>query len=92
MKSSYELAMERLGDAGPRLSEEQKAALAEIDAKYLAQVAEKEILFAERLHAARLAGDAGVVEALTSELAEERLRIEHARNREKDRCRAKEIP
>ena len=43
MKSAYELAMERLQKTSPSLSltEEQKKALAEIDSKYRAKIAEK---------------------------------------------------
>ncbi|MEW6235778.1 MAG: hypothetical protein AB1656_10365 [Candidatus Omnitrophota bacterium] len=50
MKSAYELAMERLekeSPSPPPLTEEQKAALAEMDNKYLSKIAEVKIL-AER--------------------------------------------
>ena len=45
MKSAYELAMEKLDDSGPKveLSDEQRARLAEIDSKYTAMIAEKEL-------------------------------------------------
>ena len=45
MKSSYELAMERLSKSAPvaKLTEEQRNELAELDSKYAAKVAEREI-------------------------------------------------
>ena len=45
MKSAYELAMERLQKTTPSLAltEEQKKELAEIDSKYRAKIAEKEL-------------------------------------------------
>ena len=41
MKSAYELAMERMGGSDQSLSDEQKKAISEIDAKYKAKIAEK---------------------------------------------------
>jgi hypothetical protein len=49
MKSAYELAMERAGGAAQELSDAQKSALADIDAKMKAKVAEAEIMFAQQL-------------------------------------------
>lgn len=49
MKSAYELAMERLGGEANTLTDEQKAAMAEIDAKMKAKVAETEIMFDQQL-------------------------------------------
>ena len=51
MKSAYELAMERLGGDSQELAEEQKQAIAEIDAKAKAGVAETEIMFDRQLAA-----------------------------------------
>ncbi len=49
MKSAYELAMERLNKAAPaqKVSDDQKKQLAELDSKYAAKIAEREI-FPER--------------------------------------------
>jgi hypothetical protein len=55
MKTAYELAMERLEAAsGPtrKLSEDEKAALAEIDSKYDAQIAALRFDFEARIAAA----------------------------------------
>lgn len=49
MKSSYELAMERLGGESNSLTEDQKAAIAEIDSKMKAKIAETEITFDQQL-------------------------------------------
>ena len=43
MKSSYELAMERMGGGDAPLSDEQKKQIAEIDSRYKAKVAERKI-------------------------------------------------
>lgn len=49
MKSAYDLAMERLGGEANSLTDEQKAAIAEIDSKMKAKVAETEIMFDQQL-------------------------------------------
>ncbi len=51
MKSAYELAMERMGGESQMLSEEQKQAIAKIDSKMKAKVAETEIMFDQQLAA-----------------------------------------
>ncbi len=51
MKSAYELAMDRLGGEANELTDEQKTAIAEIDAKMKAKVAETEIMFDQQLAA-----------------------------------------
>lgn len=88
LKSAYEMALERAGGEPTRkLSDSQRAQLAEIDAKFKAQIAEKEILLTGRIQEARLQGDLEAVQALEADLVEERKRLEEARNREKDRVR-----
>jgi len=49
MKSAYELAMERTDGAAQKLSAEQKTAIADIEAKMKAKVAETEIMFDQQL-------------------------------------------
>ena len=49
MKSAYELAMERFGRESDRLTPEQKQAIAEIDSKMKAGIAETEIMFDRQL-------------------------------------------
>ena len=49
MKSAYELAMERMGGEADELTDEQKNAIAEIDSKMKAKIAEAEIMFEQQL-------------------------------------------
>ncbi|MBT8042080.1 MAG: hypothetical protein KJN67_00950 [Pontiella sp.] len=49
MKSAYELAMERMGGESKSLTDAQKQAIADIDAKMKAKVAETEIMFDQQL-------------------------------------------
>ncbi|MEI6890981.1 MAG: hypothetical protein V5783_02310 [Pontiella sp.] len=49
MKSAYELAMERSSGPSVQLTDEQKAALTEIDSKMKAKVAEIEIMFDQQI-------------------------------------------
>jgi hypothetical protein len=51
IKSAYELAMERAGGKTSQLTDEQKTALAEIDSKTKAKVAETEIMFEQQITA-----------------------------------------
>ena len=59
MKSAYELAVERLRKAEPgiKLTAAQKTALAELDAKYAAKIAEREIFVKGELAQAELKQD-----------------------------------
>ncbi len=51
MKSAYELAMERSNSPSIKLTDEQKDALAEIDSKMKAKVAETQIMFDQQISA-----------------------------------------
>ena len=59
MKSAYELAMERLEESSPQegLTEEKKAALAAVDEKYKAKIAEREIFLGDLLAKAAAEGN-----------------------------------
>ena len=81
MKSAYELAMERMeAESGPtkKLTEEEKAKLAEINAKYDARVAEAKLSYeskiAEALPEAR--------DALQVEMSKELANLEEKRGSE----------
>jgi len=84
MKSAYELAMERLQKASPSLSltDEQKKELAEIDSKYRAKIAEKELFLKEQIRTAQTEGKFDDVESLQKQLASELRRLQ-------DECEAK---
>ncbi len=51
MKSAYELAMERMGGESKSLTKEQKQAIADIETKMKAKIAEAEIMFDQQLAA-----------------------------------------
>ena len=85
IKSSYELAMERLGKgagAGRKLTDEQKKQFAEVDSIYKARIAELEIGLNEKIAAARAAGDAEEFQKLQERLSNERQKL-------RDECEAK---
>ena len=77
MKSAYELAMERLQKTAPSLSlsEEQKKALAEIDSKYRAKIAEKELFLREQVRKAQTEGKADEIDSLEKQLASDVRRL-----------------
>ncbi len=90
MKSAYELAMERLNKADPnqkKLTKEQKDALAAIDAKYKARVAEREIFLTQKLVEARVASDYKAIESIEKQLVSERARLEEEREAAKEEIR-----
>ena len=89
MKSSYELAMERLGKASPsvKLTDEQKKALAELESKCAAKTAERELFLKDEIVKAIDKGDAEAVEQLEKQLLSDRksLRAECEEKKEKVR-------
>jgi hypothetical protein len=88
LKSAYELAMEKTGGAPTRqLSGDEKTRLAEIDAKYRALIAEKEIMANERIRAARMAGEAEAAAVLEEELNTEKTRLAADRDAQKEKIR-----
>lgn len=91
MKSAYELAMERLEkddpDGAVSLSEEKKEALAEVDSKYQAKVAEKEIFLGKQLAEARVQRDGEAVHQLEIQMRNERIRLEEERESAKNKIR-----
>lgn len=94
MKSAYELAMERLEQEDPNgsvtLSDATKAALAEVDSKYKAKVAEREVFLNKQLLEARRSRDANAVGQIQTQLRNERLRLEEEREAAKEKIRKAE--
>jgi hypothetical protein len=78
MKSSYELALERLNKTSPtvKLSAAQKKQLAELDSKYTAKIAEREISMKGEMAQATAAGDLDKVEMLQQQLTSDRKKIQ----------------
>lgn len=91
MKSAYELAMERLAksdpDAGRKLTDEQKARLAEIDRVYQGKIAEREIFLKKQLNDALAAQNAEEYGKIQKQIVSERARLEEEREDEKERVR-----
>jgi hypothetical protein len=91
MKSSYELAMERLDKADPKsaqsLTAAQKTRLAEIDRMYQGKIAEREIFLKQKLDQAFAGQKAEDIEKIRQELVQEKARLEEERESEKERAR-----
>jgi len=89
MKTAYELAMERLKKDVPtkRLSEAQKRELAELDSKYAAKIAEREIALRDEITKAGAAGDFERVEATRQRLAAERKKLQTELEEKKEQLR-----
>ncbi len=94
MKSAYELAMERLNasdpDAVKPLTEQQKKELFEIDQRYKAKKAEREIFLNKQLEEALLKGESEEAENITKQISNEKLRLEDEREEEKNKIRNSE--
>ena len=90
MKSAYELAMERLQKASPSLSltEEQKKELAEIDSKYQAKIAEKELFLNEQIRKAQTEGKVDDIDSLQKQLAADVRRLQEECEAKKEKLRA----
>ena len=89
MKTAYELAMERLGKSSPpvKLSDEQKKQLSEIDAKYAAKIAERELFIQGQVTKAVDKGEYEEVEQLQKQLTSERKALRAEQEEEKEKVR-----
>jgi len=90
MKSSYELAMERLGKSAPstKLTDAQKKELAEIDSRYSAKIAEREIFLKGEITTALHKGDYEAMEQLEKQLVNERKALNAEMEEKKEKVRA----
>jgi hypothetical protein len=89
MKSAYELAMERLEKQSPtaRLTDAQKAEIAEIDSTYKARVAEREVFLKDQIVKAQFAGNLEEVAQLEQELARDLRRLGEECESKKEKVR-----
>ena len=90
MKSAYEIAMERLNSEDPQeksLTEGQKMALSEIDEKYRAKAAEREIFLKQKLGDAVSKGEMQEAEAIRKQIFSEKRCIEDDCEAAKDKVR-----
>jgi hypothetical protein len=91
MKSAYELAMERLNKSAPltKLTEQQKTELAEIDSKYAAKIAEREIFLKGEIEKAAGKSDWEAMEQFQQQLVRDRKSIQAELEEKKEQVRQK---
>jgi hypothetical protein len=89
MKSSYELAMERLNKSAPtvKLTAAQKKSLAELDSKFAAKIAGREIALQDEIAKASAAGDFEKTETLRQQLNGERKKLQAELEEKKEGAR-----
>lgn len=92
MKSAYELAMERLNKQSPqvKITDAQKKELAELDSRFAAKIAEREIFLKGELSKAAEKGDFEAMEQLEKQLASERKKFQTELEEKKEAVRARE--
>ena len=85
MKTSYELAMERLNKSAPavKLTAAQKKELAELDSKYAAKIAEREIALNGEIATA----DRQTAQELRERLADDRRKLQAELEEKKEQVR-----
>jgi hypothetical protein len=89
MKSAYELAMERLNKTSPvtKVTEAQKKEIAEVESKYAAKIAEREIFLKGELQKVASQGDYEAFAQLEKQLASERRKLQAEAEEKKDEVR-----
>jgi hypothetical protein len=89
MKSAYELAMERLNKTSPtiKLTDKKKQQLAELDSKYAAKMAEREIFLKDQLAEAAAKGEQEAVAQLEKQLISERKSLQAELQEKKEKIR-----
>jgi hypothetical protein len=93
MKTAYELAMERLSKSAPvaKRSAAQKKQLAELDSKYAARIAEREIALQDEIAQAAAAGEFEKLEQIQQQLVNERKAIQAELEEKKDQVRSSRV-
>jgi len=91
VKSAIEIALERAAAMNPEgartLSDEQKTELAEVDVKYRAKWAEREIFLKRKIDELAQSGNWQEVEQVEEEMRREKLSLEQQKEQAKDRIR-----
>ena len=89
MKSSYELAMERLSKTAPtiKLTPAQKKDIAELESQYAAKIAGREIAMKDEIAKLTAAGELEKVETVQQQLASERKKLQGELEDKKERVR-----
>lgn len=91
LKSSFDLALERLarkGEGLATLSPEQKQAMAEISSRTKAKMAEVEILYGKKIDEAREAKDAEKADKIAEEMRFELAKLKAREDEERARIRS----
>jgi hypothetical protein len=91
MKTAYELAMERLNKSSPAvpLTAGQRAELRELESKYTAKVAEREIALKGAIDRALSAGESEKADELQRQWVEERRALQAELEAKKETVRAR---
>ncbi len=90
MKTAYELAMERLRSEEPDhapISESQKERLTEVETRFKAKMAERDIHLRGQLQTARNHGDLKAISKIESQIRAERDRLSREMEAEKEKIR-----
>ena len=89
MKSAYELAMERLNKTAPpvKLTDKKKKELAELDSKYQAKIAEREIALKDEIGKAAGKGEWEEMEKVEKQLVNERKKLQTELEEKKEEVR-----
>lgn len=89
MKTAYELAMERLSKSSPtiKLTAQQKKEIAELESKYKAKIAERELLVENERIKAIDRGDGEALEQLEKQMVSDRKSLLNELEEKKERVR-----
>jgi len=89
MKTAYELAMERLNKSAPtkKISEQQKKELAELESKYKAKIAERELFIGGEKVKAIDKNDFEAIEQLDKQLVSDRKSLQAELEERKEKVR-----
>jgi hypothetical protein len=89
MKSSYELAMERLSKTNPvaKLTDAQRQQLSELDGKYAAKIAEREIFLKGEMEKAAGKGEWEAMEQFQQQLVRDRKSLQAELEEKKEQVR-----
>ena len=92
MKSAYELAMERLGAGEPqvKLTDEQRAELAEVENRFTAKIAEREVFLKGLIHQAKASGNYSELQELQTQLARDLSTLNSDRESAKEQIRQRQ--
>ncbi len=91
MKSSYELAMERLNKSAPtvKVTDAQKKELAELDSLYTAKIAERELFLKGEAEKAAEKGDFEALAQIQKQMVSERKTLASDLEEKKEKVRSK---